>query len=311
MPRYTKQQKIDYAKKDLQLKLNHEGRLSVAIKRPLLSLYKLVCCQDYKQYPDVKNNPMWAVVRKQIVNTLNQHYVHVAKSFARFQTKDMGFEYKDVLMNGSEVDERTLNLFERMAERQADIIMENTVDADRRKRDSVVASVLMRYVRDYVNDIDLQSISYEDAAVLITFLRKLTNRSNLIGLVETRNSAEIAKLITTLRVRQVAIERQMGELSDVEARAEIRTTEHEGTALQALVGAYMGSEVIGFGAKKEWNAILDDKTRPAHRIADGQVVNIDEDFIVDGEPLMFPGDDSRASIGNTINCRCTAMYYYE
>ena len=311
MPRYTKQQKIDYAKKDLQLKLNHEGRLSVAIKRPLLSLYKLVCCQDYKQYPDVKNNPMWAVVRKQIVNTLKQHYVNVAKSFARFQTKDMGFEYKDVLMNGSEVDERTLNLFERMAERQADIIMENTVDADRRKRDSVVASVLMRYVRDYVNDIDLQSISYEDAAVLIAFLRKLTNRSNLIGLVETRNSAEIAKLITTLRVRQVAIERHMGELSDAEARAEMRSTEHEGTALQALVGAYMGSEVIGFGAKKEWNAILDDRTRPAHRIADGQVVNIDEDFIVDGEPLMFPGDDSRASIENTINCRCTAMYYYE
>lgn len=311
MPRYTKQQKIDYAKKDLQLKLNHEGRLAVAIKRPLLSLYKLVCCQDYKQYPNVKDNPMWGVVRGQIVNTLKRHYAQVGKSFARFQTKDMGFEYKDVLMNGSEVDERTLNLFERMAERQADIIMENTVDADQRKRDAVVAGLLMRYVRDYVGDIDLRTISYEDAAVLIAFLRKLTNRANLIGLVETRNSAEITKLITTLRVRQIAIEQEMGELTAAEAGAGIRSAEHEGTALQALVGAYMGAEVVGFTAKKEWNAILDDRTRPAHRIADGQVVGIDEDFIVDGEPLMFPGDDSRASIGNTINCRCAAMYYYD
>ena len=311
MPRYNQKQKIEYAKKDLQLKLNHEGRLSIAIKRPLLALYKLVCCQDYQQYPNVKNNPKWNVIRTQIVNTLKNHYAQVGKSFARFQTKDMGLEYKDILNNGSEVDKRTLELFERMAERQADIIMENTVDADKRNRDAVVASVLTRYVRDYVDEINLRTISYEDAAVLIAFLKKLTNRANLIGLVETRNSAEIAKLITTLRVRQAMIEREAGELTAADFESRVRSDIHEGTSLQALVGAYLGAEVIGFNAKKEWNAILDDRTREAHRLADGQVVNIEEDFIVDDEPLMYPGDDSRASIGNTINCRCTAMYYYD
>ena len=78
-----------------------------------------------------------------------------------------------------------------------------------------------------------------------------------------------------------------------------------------MIAAYTGNVVIGAKAKKEWNAILDNRTRESHRLADGQVVDIDEDFIVDGEPLMYPGDDSRASIKNTINCRCTAMYYYD
>lgn len=311
MPRYTKQQKIEYAKKDLQLKLNHEGRLAVAIKRPLLALYKLVCCQDYKQYPNVKDNPSWGIIRAQIVNTLKRHYAQVGKSFAKFQTKDMGFEVKDVLLAGSEVDERTLDLFNRMAERQADIIMDNTVNAEERDRDAIVAGLLARYMRGYLDNIDVRTMDYEDALVLVAFLRKLTNRANLIGLVETRNSAEIAKLVTSLRVRQAAIEEEMGEISPAEATADMRSATHEGDTLQALIGAYIGMDVIGFAAKKEWNAILDEKTRPAHRLADGQVVNIDEDFIVDGEPLMFPGDDSRASIGNTINCRCSAMYYYE
>ena len=311
MPRYTKAQKITYAKKDLQLKLNHEGRLAIAIKRPLLALYKLICCQDYKLYPDVRQNPSWGGIRAQFVNLLFKHYSMVGKSFAKFQTKDMGFEEKDVLVAGSEVDERTLDLFRRMAERQTDIIMENSISMEERNRNTVVAGLLARYIRGYVDDINLSTLTPEDAVVLVGFLQRLTNRANLIGLVETRNSAEIAKLITSLRVRQAAIEEEIGELTPSEAAAGIRSSLHEGDTLQAMIGAYLGAEVVGFTAKKEWNAVLDNRTRDAHRIADGQVVDIDEDFIVDGEPLMYPGDDSRASIGNTINCRCSAMYYYD
>lgn len=311
MRKLTKEQRFEFAKKDLQLKLNHEGRLAIAIKRPLLSLYKLICCQDYKQYPDVKQNPSWGIIRNQIINTLVNHYGQVGKTFAKFQTKDMGFEVKDVLVNGSEVDERTMDLFRRMAERQADIIMDNTVNMADRDKNKVIAGLLARYIRGYISDIDLRTLSYEDAVVLVAFLRKLSDRANLIGLVETRNSAEITKLITSLRVRQAAIEEEVGEISPADAGAEMRSAVHEGSALQSLIVTYMGMNVVGFGAKKEWSAILDDRTRTAHRLADGQVVDIDEDFIVDGEPLMYPGDDSRASIGNTINCRCTAMYYYE
>lgn len=60
------------------------------------------------------------------------------------------------------------------------------------------------------------------------------------------------------------------------------------------------SEVV---AKKEWLAVDDEHTRDAHREADGQVVGLEEFFLVDGELLEFPGAPG-ASAGNAINCRC-------
>jgi len=56
--------------------------------------------------------------------------------------------------------------------------------------------------------------------------------------------------------------------------------------------------------KKEWVTALDERTREWHAEADGQIVGIDEPFIVGGEQLMYPGDPN-GSPENTINCRCT------
>jgi SPP1 gp7 family putative phage head morphogenesis protein len=58
--------------------------------------------------------------------------------------------------------------------------------------------------------------------------------------------------------------------------------------------------------QKMWVGTLDSKTRPAHGDADGQTVDVDEPFMVDGEQLFFPGDPS-GSAENTINCRCTQI----
>lgn len=61
--------------------------------------------------------------------------------------------------------------------------------------------------------------------------------------------------------------------------------------------------------RKRWNAILDNKTRTDHAFADGQKVNIGENFSVGGERLKYPGDTSLgASPKNVINCRCTVNY---
>ncbi len=59
---------------------------------------------------------------------------------------------------------------------------------------------------------------------------------------------------------------------------------------------------------KQWVAILDKATREAHALADGQIVDIDEPYTVDGQKLMYPGDmDLGATIDNTINCRCASV----
>lgn len=64
--------------------------------------------------------------------------------------------------------------------------------------------------------------------------------------------------------------------------------------------------------KKEWITVGDSLVRQAHLSADGQKKNISEPFEVGGELLRWPGDTSLgASLGNIINCRCSADYNEE
>jgi hypothetical protein len=75
-------------------------------------------------------------------------------------------------------------------------------------------------------------------------------------------------------------------------------------------GQYHADVQSGMVIGKKWMAAQQDRTRKGHRGADGQVVALEEPFLVANEngqlePLLFPGDSSMgASAGNTINCRC-------
>ena len=70
--------------------------------------------------------------------------------------------------------------------------------------------------------------------------------------------------------------------------------------------SYVAAKKMGIEMEREWVSVLDARTRPEHAEADGQVVGVDEPFIVGGEKLMFPGDRS-GSGWNIYNCRCTQI----
>ena len=65
--------------------------------------------------------------------------------------------------------------------------------------------------------------------------------------------------------------------------------------------SYVAATKMGIEMEREWVSALDARTRPEHAEADGQVVGVDEPFIVGGEKLMFPGDRN-GSGWNTYNC---------
>lgn len=67
---------------------------------------------------------------------------------------------------------------------------------------------------------------------------------------------------------------------------------------------YEAAQKMGIELKKEWVATLDNRTRHAHAMADGQVVAVDKPFKLDGYDLMFPGDKSAPGY-LVYNCRCT------
>lgn len=83
----------------------------------------------------------------------------------------------------------------------------------------------------------------------------------------------------------------------------IARTETIATSNAATLEGWRQSNVI---AGKQWVCAMTQNSRKAHKKANGQIVSIDEPFIVGGEKLMHPGDSSMgASAENVINCRCT------
>jgi hypothetical protein len=73
-------------------------------------------------------------------------------------------------------------------------------------------------------------------------------------------------------------------------------------------GRFFGMVAAGV-EKKSWQTVNDSKVRPAHAQAEldyTEGIAVTEPFIVDGEPLMYPGDPS-GSPANTINCRCWTL----
>lgn len=64
---------------------------------------------------------------------------------------------------------------------------------------------------------------------------------------------------------------------------------------------------LGLKMLKKWVATNDARTRTTHAQASGQIVDMDEDFIVGGVPMGFAGD-SRGGAANVINCRCVIVY---
>lgn len=56
---------------------------------------------------------------------------------------------------------------------------------------------------------------------------------------------------------------------------------------------------------RQWNSILDGSTRAAHRRMDGQIVEVDEPFVMGGQKAMYPGEFGDPA--QDCNCRCTVL----
>lgn len=86
------------------------------------------------------------------------------------------------------------------------------------------------------------------------------------------------------------------------------------TARTAVTGAqnagrmdsYHAAEKMGIRMKKEWLATLDNRTRHAHAVLDGQQADVDKPFKVNGEKIRYPGDPMAAGY-LVYNCRCTLV----
>ena len=97
-------------------------------------------------------------------------------------------------------------------------------------------------------------------------------------------------------------------IPDMNKTSAIRTARTAVTGAQnaGRMDSYVAAENMGIKLKKCWLATLDGRTRHEHAVLDGQSVDSDKPFKVDGYKIMFPGDPS-APPYLTYNCRCTLI----
>lgn len=97
-------------------------------------------------------------------------------------------------------------------------------------------------------------------------------------------------------------------IRDMNRTSAIRTARTAVTAAQnaGRLDTYRAAQDMGISLKKRWLATLDNRTRHAHAMLDGQTVDVDKPFKVDGYDIMYPGDTSAPGY-LVYNCRCTQI----
>ena len=97
-------------------------------------------------------------------------------------------------------------------------------------------------------------------------------------------------------------------IRDMNRTSAVRTARTAVTGAQnaGRMDAYTAAEKMGIHVRKQWLATLDNRTRHAHAMLDGQTVDNDKPFKVDGYEIMFPGDASAPGY-LVYNCRCTLV----
>lgn len=97
-------------------------------------------------------------------------------------------------------------------------------------------------------------------------------------------------------------------MQDMNRASAIRTARTAVTGAQnaGRLDTYRAAQDMGIKLKKRWLATLDNRTRHAHAVLDGQTVDVDKPFKVDGYEIMYPGDTSAPGY-LVYNCRCTQI----
>ena len=114
-------------------------------------------------------------------------------------------------------------------------------------------------------------------------------------------------LLAGASVRQIAIGLDNANSFGIARSRTIARTEATKAINLATNQSYQTAANEGIRIRKEWLSSRDDKVRDTHVELDGQVVGVNEDFVVpsNGEKGESPG--SFESPAESINCRCTII----
>lgn len=127
-----------------------------------------------------------------------------------------------------------------------------------------------------------------------------------VGVLKKQIAKHISRGIATSS-SYAHIARNIDGASNTGFNKAMRIARTEGHRIQVLSAndAQHAAKAKGCEVVKQWDATLDGRTRPMHRLLDGKLAEIDEPFVVDDIEVMYPGGFGIAS--QDVNCRCALL----
>ena len=127
-----------------------------------------------------------------------------------------------------------------------------------------------------------------------------------VGVLKKQIAKHISRGIATSS-SYAHIARNIDGASNIGFNKAMRIARTEGHRIQVLSAndAQHAAKAKGCEVVKQWDATLDGRTRPLHRVLDGKLSEIDEPFVVDDLEVMYPGGFGIAS--QDVNCRCALL----
>lgn len=152
-------------------------------------------------------------------------------------------------------------------------------------------------------------------------VKALQTDSKISTKLYTRLGEDVKKLKASIRAElsrgitqgasynQIAVKIAKGMKSDYNTayNSAVRIARTEGHRIQCQSAYDAQKAAVSKGADvvKQWNSVLDGRTRPHHRQLDGQIRELDEPFEIGTLTADYPGAFGRAS--EDCNCRCALL----
>ena len=92
------------------------------------------------------------------------------------------------------------------------------------------------------------------------------------------------------------------DVSEYKSLRIVRTESHR-CLNESRFESYEELKEAGFDVQKKWVSSRDERVRSSHSDLDGQIVDVDEPFEINGYEAMYPGGFGVPELD--INCRCT------
>lgn len=260
---------------------------------------------------------------KKVLDALKKHYKQAAKdaaekiSFHQGKIDKIEILLKD--LDGADDDVRSLlqsqiyqKQYQEALKKQIDAIVDNMNQKQYKTVDAYLKGCYEKGFLSSMYDLHGQGIPIITPIDQKAMVKAATLDSKISKKLYGTYTDELKKRIQAEVSRGIATNQQYAVIArnlnmqtgiGLNKAMRIARTEGHGVQIQAAVDAQYKAREAGADILKQWNSVLDGKTRTSHRQMDGELRELDEKF---SNGMKYPSDPAGGA-AEVVNCRCLLM----